>query len=62
MDNKNQALKSGFWFAICNIVQKSVMFITVPIFTRMMTSSEYGLTAIYQSWNYCDLEPVARGI
>ena len=51
MDNKNQALKSGFWFAICNIVQKSVMFITVPIFTRMMTSSEYGLTAIYQSWN-----------
>lgn len=51
MENKNQALKSGFWFAICNIVQKSVMLITVPIFTRMMTPEEYGLTAIYQSWN-----------
>lgn len=51
MENKNQALKSGFWFAICNIVQKSVMLITVPIFTRMMTPEEYGLTAVYQSWN-----------
>lgn len=51
MDNKNQALKSGFWFAICNIVQKSVMIVTVPIFTRMMTPGEYGLTAVYQSWS-----------
>ena len=44
-------LKSGFWFAVCNVIQKSVMLVTVPIFTRMMTPDEYGLTAIYQSWN-----------
>lgn len=50
MKNENSALKPVFWFAVCNIIQKSVMIITVPIFTRMMTPDEYGLTAVYQSW------------
>lgn len=49
-DNK-KILRSGFWFAVCNVIQKSVMIITVPLFTRIMTPDEYGLTAVYQSWN-----------
>ena len=49
-DNK-KILKSGFWFTVCNVIQKSVMIITVPLFTRIMTPDEYGLTAVYQSWN-----------
>lgn len=51
MKSDNKTLKSGFWFVVCNIIQKSVMIITVPLFTRMMTPEEYGLTAVYQSWN-----------
>lgn len=42
--------KAFLWFAICNFVQKSIAFITVPIFTRIMPASEYGIYAVYQSW------------
>lgn len=52
MESNNKAMKAGFWFAVCNIIQKIVMIITVPVFTRMMTPEEYGLTAVYQSWDY----------
>ena len=48
--NMPLSVKAAFWFTICNLLQKGISFITVPIFTRMMTTSEYGLYNIYISW------------
>lgn len=42
--------KAVLWFTICNFFQKSISFITVPIFTRIMSPSEYGVFSVYQSW------------
>ena len=43
-------VKASLWFVICNILQKGISMITIPIFTRMLTTSEYGLFTVYQSW------------
>ena len=42
--------KAGVWFVLCNIVQKGISTITVPIFTRIMNAEQYGNYTIYLSW------------
>lgn len=37
-------------FLFCSILQKTMSIITTPIFTRIMTTTEYGEFSIYQSW------------
>lgn len=43
-------LKSGIWFTICNIVTKSVGFLTTPIFTRLLTKAEFGDYNNFTTW------------
>lgn len=42
--------KASMWFVLCSVVQKGIAFITTPIFTRMMSTKEYGLVSVYSSW------------
>lgn len=42
--------KASMWFALCTILQRGISLITTPIFTRIMSTSEYGLYSVYQSW------------
>ena len=42
--------KAGLWFTFCNLIQKGISFITMPIFTRIMTKSDYGIYNTYLSW------------
>ena len=44
------AFKAGVWYSISAIAAKSISIITTPIFTRMMTTSDYGLAATFSSW------------
>ena len=44
------AFKSGIWFTACNIITKSIGFLTTPIFTRMMTQEEFGDYNNYSTW------------
>lgn len=43
-------VRSGLWYTICSFVQKGISFITVPIFTRLLTTEQYGVVSIYYSW------------
>lgn len=43
-------VKATLWFLICNILQKAISLITTPIFTRIMTTTEYGKFSVYTSW------------
>lgn len=43
-------MKASLWFAICNILQKGIQFITVPMFTRLMSASDYGRYSVFLSW------------
>lgn len=44
------SVRAGIWFTICNVLQKGISFITMPIFTRIMTTEEYGIYTVYNSW------------
>lgn len=42
--------KAGIWFAICGFIQKGISFITVPIYTRILTTDQYGVVSVFNSW------------
>lgn len=42
--------KAGLWFTICGFIQKGISFLTVPIFTRMLSTAQYGIVSVYNSW------------
>ncbi len=42
--------KATMWFMICSLLQKGISFITTPIFTRLLTTEQYGLFSVYTSW------------
>lgn len=44
------ALKSGVWYTISSITVKAILIITTPIFTRLMSTSEYGISATFTTW------------
>lgn len=46
----SEPIKASFWFTISSILQKGVSFITVPIFTRLLSASQFGLFNVYKSW------------
>lgn len=43
-------VKAAFWFLLCSILQKGISVITTPIFTRLLTTAEYGQFSVFNSW------------
>ena len=48
--NLSVQLKASFWFLICSFLQKGISAISTPIFTRLMTTAEYGQYDVFNSW------------
>lgn len=48
--NLSVSMKAALWFTICGFVQKGISFITLPIFTRLLTTAQYGIVSVYVSW------------
>lgn len=46
----SRALKSGIWYTASNFLIKGIAFLTTPIFTRLLTRTEFGLYNNYVSW------------
>ncbi len=42
--------KASLWYTLCNILQKGIAFIVIPIYTRVLTEGEYGQYSLFQSW------------
>lgn len=40
---KSKAISAGFWYTIGNILIKGINFLTVPLFSRILTTEEFGL-------------------
>lgn len=49
-DINKKAIKAGGWYIVNNFLQKGIIFITAPIFSRLLTKDEYGLVTNFQSW------------
>ena len=46
-----EPVRASMWFAVCNIVRKIIVYISMPIFTRLMTTEQYGIYTMYCSWS-----------
>lgn len=46
----NRVLKAGAWYTICSFLIKSLSFLTMPIFTRIMSKAEIGQYSVLTTW------------
>ncbi len=46
----------------CSFLQRGISFITVPIFTRMLSTADYGTVSVYQSWEMVATYFVTLGV
>lgn len=44
------AAKATIWFVFASTLQKAMSLITIPIFTRIMSTEQYGQYSVYNSW------------
>lgn len=49
--NNSVALRSGLWYTIGNVFLKGIVFLTIPIFTRMLSTTDYGIVNTYTAWS-----------
>jgi O-antigen/teichoic acid export membrane protein len=47
---KNSNAKAGFFYLIGNMFSKAIALLTIPIFTRILSTSEFGIVNVYLSW------------
>lgn len=43
-------VRATFWFFACSVLQRGISTITTPIFTRLLSTSEYGQFGVFNSW------------
>lgn len=43
-------LRATIWFFICSVFQRGISVITTPIFTRLLSTAEYGQYGVFNSW------------
>ena len=49
-DSKNKVVKAGIAYTVGNVLLKGIAFLTLPIFTRLLTTQEFGLYNVYVSY------------
>ncbi|MGN0287132.1 MAG: lipopolysaccharide biosynthesis protein [Atopobiaceae bacterium] len=42
--------RSTIWFVVCNCIMSGMTYISMPFFTRLMSSEQYGIVTVYNSW------------
>lgn len=43
-------VRASLWFLICSFLQKGISMLTTPIFTRILTTDEFGKYNVFNSW------------
>lgn len=46
----SKPVRAAFWFTICSFLQRGINMIATPIFTRLLSTEDYGLYSTYLSW------------
>lgn len=45
-----KAIKSGFWYTFSSVFCKGIGFLTIPVITRVLGQSNFGLYSNFQNW------------
>ena len=46
----SKQVKATIWFLLCGLLQRGITVIVTPIFTRLMSTEEYGQYTLFSSW------------
>ena len=49
-NSMSQEAKASVAYTICSVLQKCLSIITMPLFTRLMSTEQYGEMTVYTSW------------
>ena len=44
------ALKAGVFYIFAQLFIRGISFITTPLYTRLLTTAQYGQIKVYESW------------
>lgn len=42
--------RAALWFVFCSFLQKGIAFFTTPLFTRLLSTEQFGYWTLFQSW------------
>lgn len=42
--------RAAIWFLLCGVLQRGVSVIVTPVFTRIMSTEDYGVYTLFNSW------------
>ena len=45
-----KALKAGIFYIIAQLFVRGITFLTTPIYTRLLSTAQYGEIRVYESW------------
>ena len=48
--SKNNLIKLGFWYTLGTLLVQGINFLTLPIYTRVITPEVFGQYSLYLSW------------
>lgn len=54
--------RATLWITLSSFMLRGISFITLPIFTRLLSTDEYGSVSVYQSWESIFVYVVTLGI
>lgn len=43
-------VRASIWFLLCSFLQKGISILTTPVFTRLLSTAEYGQYNVFSSW------------
>ena len=49
-NNMQIEAKASIWYTLCNILQKGIAFIVVPLYIRILSTAEYGRYTTFLTW------------
>ncbi len=47
---RSKAATGGIWFLLGTLAEKGLLFLSIPLFTHLLTPEEYGIAAIFLTW------------
>lgn len=47
---KNRIFKASLWYLITEFFTKGLAFVSIPIFTRLLSTHDYGVISVYGAW------------
>ena len=58
----SKAKRATIWITLCSFLQRAISFITVPVFTRLLNTAEYGELSVYTSWQAVAMYVITLGV